>query len=260
MGGPARRDDGRDEDGRDEPEGADSGKHKESQPVAAFGGAGDAGHEDGPRDGGAQAGTEIGHTAGQTGDLALKAVAEEGPAPPLKGASPHAQRAAEPALGANADPAQVMRHLEKATSGAIARTELMQLASLPDAPRADGEVTRTQSWLFEMPVATPHGPAVAQFEIEKDGGGGADAEARSAAVWRTRFSVDVEPLGLIHALVTLNGGKTAVTLWAERRESLTKLRAAQAELAGTLEGEVAVYPGRPQAPAPREGRFLDSQS
>jgi hypothetical protein len=186
------------------------------------------------------------------------AESQETPPPPLKGATPSAQRAAQPTLGPDAAPADVLRHLEKATAGAVARTELMQLASLADAPRADGEPARTQSWLFEMPLATPQGAAVAQFEIEKDGAG-AEA-AREAPVWRTRFSVDVEPLGLIHALLVLAGGKTSVTLWAERASALARLRAAQGELAGSLEAEVAVHPGRPAAPRPREGRFLDASS
>jgi len=152
-----------------------------------------------------------------------------------------------------------MHHLERATSGAIARQELFQLASLPDAPRADGETqVRTSSWLFEVPMATPQGAAVAQFEIEKDGSSA--ASLREGPVWRTRFSVDVEPLGLVHALLVLAGGKTTVTLWAERRETVTRLSKAQAELAGTLDAEVAVYPGQPLMPRAASGRFVDSES
>jgi hypothetical protein len=183
---------------------------------------------------------------------------EAPPPPPMKGATPEAQKAAQPSLAPDADPAALVRHLERATSGAIARTELFQLASLPDAPRADGETTRAQSWLFEIPLATQQGPAVAQFEIEKDGGGA--SENREGPAWRTRFSVDVEPLGLIHALLVLAGGKTTITLWAERGESLARLRADQADLAGALEAEVAVYPGRPTAPKLPSGRFLDASS
>ena len=35
-------------------------------------------------------------------------------------------------------------------------------------------------------------------------------------VWRARFSLDVEPAGPVHALVSLTGEKTSVRMWAER--------------------------------------------
>ena len=36
------------------------------------------------------------------------------------------------------------------------------------------------------------------------------------AVWRARFSLNVEPAGPVHALVSLNGDRTSVRMWAER--------------------------------------------
>ncbi len=58
-------------------------------------------------------------------------------------------------------------------------------------------------WNFEIPFATPQGTAMAQFEISRDGGGN-EVEA-AKRVWRARFSLDVEPAGPVHALISLSG-------------------------------------------------------
>ena len=56
-------------------------------------------------------------------------------------------------------------------------------------------------WNFEIPFATPQGTAMAQFEISRDGG---EQEVEAAKrVWRARFSLDVEPAGPVHALISL---------------------------------------------------------
>jgi hypothetical protein len=34
-------------------------------------------------------------------------------------------------------------------------------------------------------------------------------------MWRARFSPDVEPAGPVHALISLQGDKTSVRIWAE---------------------------------------------
>jgi len=121
-------------------------------------------------------------------------------------------------------------------------------------------------WLFEVPFATPQGPAVAQFEIARDGHK-APAEGQKVA-WRARFSLDVEPIGAVHAQIALTGSRAAVTLWAERPETSTRLRDSAPQLAAALReaeleaSDVLVRSGTP--PRPREtapaGRFLDRAS
>ena len=44
-------------------------------------------------------------------------------------------------------------------------------------------------------------------------------------VWRARFSLDVEPAGPVHALVSLSGERTSVRMWAERPATAAQLRA-----------------------------------
>jgi hypothetical protein len=160
-----------------------------------------------------------------------------------------------------------VRHLLDDTDAAIARQTLLQVASLPDRPdiassRVDATMPR---WHFEIPFATPQGTAMAQFEISRDGGG-SEVEA-SKRVWRARFSLDVEPAGPVHALISLVGERTSVRMWAERPQTAAQLRAGAADLSHALSqaelspGDIVIRDGTPPQPQPaKAGHFLDRAS
>ena len=83
-------------------------------------------------------------------------------------------------------------------------------------------------------------------------------------MWRARFSLDVEPAGPIHALVSLTGDTTSVRMWAERPATAAQLRAGAAQLSQALSkaelrpGDIVIRVGAPpQATPPRAGHFLD---
>jgi hypothetical protein len=185
--------------------------------------------------------------------------------PPFRGGSPSAQPIAQPAIDPHASPDVVVHRLLDDTDAALARQTLLQIASLPidqQGTRIDANVPR---WNFEIPFATPQGTAVAQFEILRDEAG-AEAEAQSR-VWRARFSLDIEPAGPVHALVSLAGERTSVRMWAERSATATQLRAGTAQLTQALReadltpGDIVVGEGSaPVAPSPRQGHFLDRAS
>ena len=151
------------------------------------------------------------------------------PPPPYRAGSTRAQPSATPSLPADAAPSAVGQRLLAETQAAVARQELLQIASLPAAPgeALDAQVTR---WMFEMPFTTPQGASVAQFEISRDGAGGVGGEP----AWRVAFSLDIEPLGPIHARVSLVGDQAVVSLWAEREMGLARLRDDQAMLSAAL--------------------------
>jgi hypothetical protein len=150
---------------------------------------------------------------------------------------------------------------------------LLQAASLPESAQAQSVQmmksgdTSGPRWNFEIPFATQNGTAIAQFEISRDGRSGQQADG-TKAVWRARFTLDVEPMGPVHAQVSLIGSRTAVTLWAERSEAAAKLRANSSLLSDALQqaelepGDVLVRDGPPPRPqqAPPAGRFLDRAS
>jgi hypothetical protein len=186
------------------------------------------------------------------------------PPPPFRGAWPSAQPIAAPSIAAQAPLAANAHHLLVDTDAAIARQTLLQVASLPD--RVDAPGVRidpvTPRWSFEIPFVTPQGTAMAQFEISRDGGGN-EVEA-TKRVWRARFSLDVEPAGPVHALVSLSGERTSVRMWAERPATAMQLRAGAAQLSRALSkaelrpGDIVIRDGAPpqSAPAPA-GHFLD---
>jgi hypothetical protein len=185
------------------------------------------------------------------------------PAPPFRGATPSPQPIALPSVAVDTSPANMGRELLDQTDAALARQTLLQVASLPDRPELNGANQNNQTrWSFEIPFATPQGTAMAQFEISRDGGNDVEA-ASSSRIWRARFTLDVEPAGPVHALVSLIGDKTAVRMWAERAETAAQLRANTDALGHALRqaelepGDILVGEGAPPQPKPRAGRFLD---
>jgi hypothetical protein len=186
---------------------------------------------------------------------------QSGPPPPYRGAPLAAQAATAPSIARDAPPHEIADRLIAQTDGALARQTLLQVASLPDQPdmpRAEA----SQRWTFEIPFATPQGTSIAQFEVSRDGRTPqAEAQART---WRARFSLDVEPMGPVHALVALSGERASVTLWAERATSASRLQDSAPLLSEALraaELEPADFQLRVGAPpAMRQatpGRFMD---
>jgi hypothetical protein len=184
--------------------------------------------------------------------------------PPYAGAPTHAQGAAQPGLPPGSDPRAIGHRLLSETGAALARTELLQIASLPDTPTVGRPAEEPGArWVFDMPFQTPQGPAVAQFEISRDGGGaGGEGGRQMGRTWRARFSLDVEPMGPVHAQVALTGDRARVSLWAERPASMARLRGGEARLdaalrEAALEPEVAFHAGQPRTAAAAPGQFLD---
>jgi hypothetical protein len=186
------------------------------------------------------------------------------PPPPFRGALPAAQPVALPSLAPDTPLATSAQHLLGETDAAIARHTLLQVASLPDRVDLQGHHTETTQprWNFEIPFATALGTAMAQFEISRDGGG-TEGEA-AKRIWKARFSLDVEPAGPVHALVSLSGDKTSVRMWAERPATAAQLRAGTAQLSQALTraeltpGDIVIRDGAPpQAQPAPAGHFLD---
>ncbi|RYF92004.1 MAG: flagellar hook-length control protein FliK, partial [Caulobacteraceae bacterium] len=167
--------------------------------------------------------------------------------PPTRDAALGGQPPATATLPPGADLAAIAQRLGGDTEQAIARQVLHQLASLPEAGGS--------AWMFELPVATPQGAAVAQFEIDQDAHTAVDGEV--TRTWRVRFSIDIEPLGPVHVQLGAGGERAAVIIWAEREDSLERLRGRGGELAGALPADVVFHPGAPRRASPPAGGLLD---
>jgi hypothetical protein len=195
------------------------------------------------------------------------------PLPPYASGPMAGQKPGPPVMSGDQSPADVVRGLLKGAGGALARQDLMQIASLPE-PQRHGETDAAEArpqgarLNLDLPFVTPHGVAVAQFEISHDSGGsGGGAVGSAERTYKVRFSIDVEPLGPVHALVTLTGARARVSLWAERSETIARLRAGEEALGAALRQadlspEVAVHSGAPPSPGGVSplGHFVDQAS
>lgn len=191
-----------------------------------------------------------------------------GPPPPYRGAPLTAQPQSVPSIAPDATPQETAERLLAQTDGALARQTLLQVASLPDQSDVPGLRTdpAVQRWSFEIPFMTPHGTGIAQFEVSRDGHAAqSDAQKRT---WRARFSLDIEPMGPVHALVAIAGERASVTLWAERLSTVSRLNEnapmlSEALRAAELEpSDFLVRVGAPPAVARQAapGRFMDRAS
>lgn len=188
------------------------------------------------------------------------------PPPPFADGPMAGQRPTPSQLPANTTAEGIVRRLLKGVSGALARQTLMQIASLREVHDSDTREARTQPARLnlDLPFMTPQGVAVAQFEITKDGGGAATGSAERTS--RVRFSIDIEPLGPVHAIVILTGKQTRVSLWAERYETIARLRADEESLGAALRQaeltpDIAIHSGpAPVKDASALGHFVDQAS
>jgi hypothetical protein len=191
--------------------------------------------------------------------------ASAGPPPPYRGAPLAPQPPAPAAILDASSPRATAERLIGETDAALSRQMLLQAASLPDAASLDAPHDTGPRWTFEVPFATGQGTAILPFEIARDGRA-APAEPQSAA-WRARFSLDLEPMGPVHALVTLSGDRASVTLWAERHATAAQLNDNAPLLGDALRAaelqpsELAFRVGAPRAAKPAApGRFMDRAS
>lgn len=178
--------------------------------------------------------------------------------PPVSGGPTAGQPAARPSVDFQTHAEALAQALQREAQGALARVQLSQAASVEKA----GETTR---WMFEVPIATPDGAGIAQFEISRDG----HRTANGAAVepsWRARFSVNAAPGGPVHADVMLGAGRARVTLMAEDPAARATLEAHQSELAQALAAEqgpdvaVRIVGGAPPRPEQPPGQLVDRRS
>lgn len=165
----------------------------------------------------------------------------------------------------NAVPGEIALHLLDKTDAAIAREMLLKIASLPEPadPGAKPGEAATTRMTFDIPLATATGTAVAQIRIERDATQRNNDNEIVAPVWRANFSVDVEPIGAVHVRIALQGGKTVVTLNADRAASAQSLAAGLPLLEAGLRnaaldpGHLSCQQGQQAAASADRGLYVD---
>ncbi len=192
------------------------------------------------------------------GDVAAK------PTPPRRDGAPMPQPIAEPTLSAGDKPLTVVGTLLEQTQAAIDRITLSQYASLP-AEGTRPEAQQGQRWLTEIPLAFHNGAAMLPLQIEREPPR-REVDAAAGPLWRVRFALDVEPLGPLQGVVTLQGRSVGITLWAEREDTSRLLRGASPGLEAALADarfenrSIDIHTGQPRIAQPTAGQFLDRMS
>lgn len=186
------------------------------------------------------------------------------PAPPRRDGALIPQPIAEPSLSAGEKPLAIIETLLEQTDAALDRIKLAQYASLPlEGPRAEAQ--HGQRWLTELPLAFHNGAAMLPLQIEKEPPR-RDVDGAAGPLWRVRFALDVEPMGPLQGVVTLQGRSVGITLWAEREETSRLLRGASPGLEAALidaqfeNGTIDIHTGQPRVAQPTAGQFLDRMS
>lgn len=194
------------------------------------------------------------------------AAAPARPAPILLSGQPQPQGPAMASIDMASDSAASMhgKALER-TEGALERMSLNQYASLPNAAEASSAQAPLNRWFTELPIALDGRTAVLPLEIEEDGSS-PSADGLTAKLWRVRFALEAEPIGAVHATVTMQGRVIGVSVWAEREATSRLVRDHAPDLEAALlesafeRAQIEVLAAKPKARALQAGRFLDRSS
>jgi len=186
-------------------------------------------------------------------------------APPRRDGPLAPQPAVEPSLAPGEKPLAIAETLLDQTEAALDRIKLTQYASLPLEPARQDAVQPAQRWLAEIPLAFQQGITMLPLQVERDAPR-RDVQGVTPPVWRIRFALDVEPMGPLQGVVTLQGRDVGVSIWAEREETSQLLRGAAPGLEGALldadfaSGAIDIHTGQPRVMQPTAGQFLDRLS
>ncbi|MCU4180792.1 flagellar hook-length control protein FliK [Bosea sp. BH3] len=187
------------------------------------------------------------------------------PAPPRRDGPLLPQAPAEPTLSPGEKTLAIAETLLDQTDSALDRIRLTQYASLPLESARQDTSQPAQRWLAEVPIAFQNGATVLPMQVERDAPR-RTAQGVSPPLWRIRFALDVEPIGPLQGIITLQGREVGVTLWAEREDTSRILRGAAPGLESALlaadfaGGAVDVHTGQPRVAQPTAGQFLDRLS
>jgi hypothetical protein len=169
-------------------------------------------------------------------------------------APPPAGRSEAAAIKGGAREDTLLETLRQHAENALATIRWQQLSSLSD------ESGRGAAWHFALPLQTPEGePADLRLRAEREGDG-PDPGARR---WTVDLSLAFEPLGPLHARLSLADERLSATLWAERPATATLLDQHLRMLgdglarAGLDVAHLAARVGRPPTPVDRPAVAVD---
>jgi len=157
--------------------------------------------------------------------------------------------------------------LLKLIAGMLNRIQFNQLNSLYQSHSNSNESSTTQSWFFELPIASPNNQ-LTTFDVridKKEDTQKQEQEQNDASQevqWKLALSFKFEQLGAIYVQVTLSPPIIASTIWADRPETLALINREkphfQSKLAelGLEVGDISCKRGQPKQDKTRLDRNL----
>ena len=140
---------------------------------------------------------------------------------------------------------KAMPDLQRHVESALARIQLNQLNSLPNADQ------QTQAFLLELPVKENENIDVFSLKITEEDQQKSDLE--SSKRWSIKLSFDLNGLGRIHAKLLLGGEQIKASLWAEEESTfdiiLSNLNQLRDRLTDVefIDPDVKCYKGKPES-------------
>jgi hypothetical protein len=187
---------------------------------------------------------------------------------PQPGGGPKPQASVPPMTNLPSDPAALLQMLAQDAEGALHRSRLLQLASLPDAELRGGGMEKPAEWHMDIPLRHGDRDTTLGMTISRDAPDRARDEDGNP-VWRVRLAVELEDAGPIHALIHLVGSRLQVGLWAEKDQTARRLKQDSATLRDLLQSsaleveEISIdqgVPPTPGKPPAASGLLIDQTS
>jgi hypothetical protein len=144
----------------------------------------------------------------------------------------------------------LVEHLRGNVRGAVARLEISQLESQPQA----------NVWMLELPLRGERGYDVLQLRIEREPG----QAGQGTDSWMLGFAIEPPSLGPLQGDIHLRGQRTSIRLWAQFEASVRRLEEQAPTLrrivedAGIQVDHLSIVQGLPQAPSQRSAVFLEA--
>ncbi|HEY4144032.1 flagellar hook-length control protein FliK [Pinirhizobacter sp.] len=156
-------------------------------------------------------------------------------------------------VDAETDVDSLVEHLRTNVRGAVARLEVSQLESQPQA----------NAWMLELPVRGVRGYDVLQLKMEREPNTAGESSSDS---WTLGFTIDVPSLGPLQGDIHLRGLRATVRVYAQFEPAVRQLEAQSPKLhrlieeAGMQVEHLAIVQGLPQVASQRSAVFLQAMA
>ncbi len=165
--------------------------------------------------------------------------------PPLRPVRPQVQSKSAPTLTPISNLLHVMSEITKQSKGSLARINLQQIASTPQADQ------HTPQWSLELPIRNQEKIDLLQLIITQDEASPGNDDRKTTKTWGIMLSFELENFGPMYVKLTYQQEAISTSIWAEKAESAHLTHAHLKELtrrfkqAGICLGTLHCQQGKP---------------